>query len=144
MRQLPFTGLWLHAGCLPYIIKNLTRALSLFLLCKWENGGKKGLGNGTEFSCKWQEPGLEPHFLCGNAASLSLSSCPRLYWSVWGEGFLLLSGFLYESWKPSKHDFLRTCPLKLRTEDLDTINVTGICKHCLIHFTSVSGHMTVI
>lgn len=37
--------------------------------------------------------------------------------------------FFYESWKPSKHDFLWTCPLKLKPENLDTINVTGICKH---------------
>lgn len=36
------------------------------------------------------------------------------------------------------------CPLKLKTEDLDTTNVTGICKHCLIHLTAVSGHVTEI
>lgn len=143
--ELPFIEPWLQARYLSYIINNCTRQLSFSLLCQRENRGKQGLGNLTKFSQEVAGAGiLVPLSLLKTC--LSITSILFTFVLVYGGRRLafVVKGFFYESWKPSKHDFLRTCPLKLKTEDLDTINVTGICKHCLIHFTSVSGHMTVI
>lgn len=61
-----------------------------------------------------------------------------------GEGLLLLSGISFMSPESLVNMTGWACPLKLKTEDLDTTNVTGICKHCLIHLTAVSGHVTEI